>query len=265
MIFIKSIDIQTDKHRNSNKYPFTIPVVRNFSKLEFTSPVTFFVGENGSGKSTLMEAIAVALNAVAVGSDNLRRDASLKDVTELADNMKFSSKGVHRRGFFLRAEDFFGFVKRIKSEIHEYQELEKEFDGKFEGYAKMLTVGMARGQHRALARKYGDNPDAFSHGESFLNLFESRMVPEGLYILDEPEAPLSPQRQLSLLSIMKRMVAQNCQFIIATHSPLLMAFPDAQILHFNEGVITDVDYEDVEHVSLTKSFLKDPERYLRML
>jgi predicted ATPase len=127
------------------------------------------------------------------------------------------------------------------------------------------AIGYIRGQKAALTSRYGENLDANSHGEGFMKLFESRLMPNGLYLLDEPEAALSPIRQLSLLSMMKQMVGQDCQFIIATHSPILMAFPSASILSFDTQPVAEVAYDDLEHVRLTKAFLSDPEAFLRRL
>jgi len=120
-------------------------------------------------------------------------------------------------------------------------------------------------QRRALIERYGEDLDANSHGESFLKLFQARFVPGGLYLLDEPEAPLSPQRQLALLSMLQEMVEQNAQFIIATHSPILMAFPGAAILSFDQHPVREIAWEETEHVSLTRAFLNNPQRFLRHL
>src|SRR5262245_48350818 len=117
----------------------------------------------------------------------------------------------------------------------------------------------------AIKETYGEGLDAYSHGESFLTLFQSRFVPNGLYLLDEPEAPLSPVRQLSFLAAVKDMVEQNGQFIIASHSPILMAFPNAMILSFDEGRIQRIAYEDLPHVTLTRAFLNNPHAYLKHL
>jgi predicted ATPase len=263
MIFLRSINL---KQKNIDEgFPFTLPIFRNFKSVQFESPVVFFVGENGSGKSTLIEAIAYGMNAIAVGSENLETDDSLEHIRSFSSYLRFIKNRSPKKGFFFRSEDFFGFIKRIKREVREFKELESEYEGRFTGYAKLLATGMAKNQHGALRSRYGDDPDAFSHGESFLNLFKSRLVPEGLYILDEPETPLSPQKQLSFLSLLKQMVTKSCQFIIATHSPILMAYPDAQILSFDGPDIKKLTYEEVEHVSLTKSFLNNPDNYLRRL
>src|SRR5205085_10529859 len=145
-------------------------------------------------------------------------------------------------------------------------EMAEEFEREgLKGYGLRLAQGAVRGQRRELARRYGEDADARSHGESFLNLFQSRFVPGGLYLLDEPEAPLSPQRQLALLSMLKEMVNEDAQFIIATHSPILMAFPEAMILSFDVHPIKEVMWEEIEHVSLTRAFLNNPSSFLRHL
>jgi predicted ATPase len=122
-----------------------------------------------------------------------------------------------------------------------------------------------QGQIAAIKNRYGKDLDNYSHGESFLTLFQSRFVPNGLYLLDEPEAALSPTRQLTFISALKQMIQENAQFIIATHSPIILAFPAAAILNFKEGRIEQVQYNQLEHVQLMKEFLNNPESYLRHL
>lgn len=168
---------------------------------------------------------------------------------------------------FFRAEDAFGFTNRLIEEMQDLHREEGEIAGQFRdgSYAQSLAVGVVAGQRRAYANRYGDNPDGYSHGETFLGVLKSRLVPGGLYLLDEPETPLSPGRVLALISLIKAMVEEGCQFIIATHSPILMAFTDAEILLFEGSEITPIDYEETEHVRLTRAFLNDPQRYLRQL
>jgi predicted ATPase len=140
-----------------------------------------------------------------------------------------------------------------------------ETEGRSPTAVGLAKMPLARELHD-MKRQYGEGGlDSYSHGESFLTLFESRFVPNGLYLMDEPEAPLSPIRQLAFISILKRMVEQNAQFIIATHSPIIMAFPNAAILSFDSARIQPVKYDDLEHVTLTKAFLNNPEAYLRRL
>ena len=265
MIHLRSIDIKTAARRRDG-FPFATPLIRQFKRIDFISPVTFLVGENGSGKSTLLEAMAVGIDAIAVGGEDLQRDDTLAQVKLLARELKFvwHRKKTHR-GFFLRAEDFFNFSRRMHSKVLELDEMTKEFESELTGYGLTLAKGVVSGQRRAIVEKYGENLDANSHGEGFLRLFQERFVPGGLYLLDEPEAPLSPQRQLGFLSILKEMVQLDAQFIIATHSPIIMAFPEAKILSFDSYPPRSVAYDEIEHVSLTRSFLNNPQRYLRSL
>jgi predicted ATPase len=249
----------------STQFPFMLPLFKHFSGLEFSSQVTFFVGENGTGKSTLLESIALGMKIIPIASQKMNDDISLIGPRRLADSLRFVKNQNQHRGFFLRAEDFFGFIKKVDKEMMELKELESEYEEKFTGYAQMLAMGSVRGQRKAFESNYGENPHASSHGESFLNLFESRFVPNGLYLLDEPETPLSPLRQLSLLSMIKRMVDDGCQFIIATHSPILMAYPEAQIISFDDNQISQITFDEVEHVNLTRNFLNNPDNYLRRL
>lgn len=249
-------------------FPFSLPLIRNLPEMVFEAPVTFFVGENGSGKSTLLEAIAVGMKSVAIGSHDLARDPTLAPARSLADAMVFSRKRRAKRTMFFRAEDAFGFTNRVTREMGELRSLEQEFSEKFEdgSYGQKLAMGTARGQRAGLAARYGEDPDARSHGESFLDLLLERVKPGGLYFLDEPETPLSPARILGLIALIKDRVADDCQFVIATHSPILMAFPGADIRLFSpDGTIRPAAWDEVEHVSLTKAFLNDPENFLRRL
>lgn len=251
-----------------HEYPFSVPAVRETTELRFASDVTFFVGENGSGKSTLLEALAVKCRLPAVGSDDLARDETLRHARRLAKAMTLTWDHRALRGFFLRAEDFFGFTRRIAMEREGFKRRLEEIDEEYRdrsAHAKTLAQGPLRGSLGALERSYGADLDANSHGESFLKLFQARFAPDGLYLLDEPEAPLSPTSQLALLAMMQEMVAQGGQFIIATHSPILLAFPGATIWSFDEGPPRTVPYGELEHVRVTRDFLTDPERFLRHL
>ncbi len=157
MIFLSSI---YKKPKDvDGQFPFTLPIFQNFDSIHFKSPVVFFVGENGSGKSTLIEAIAYGMNAVAVGSENLETDDSLQHIRSFSSYLRFVKNRRHRRGFFFRAEDFFGFIKRVKTEVKEFKELESEYEGRFTGYGKLLATGMANNQHSALRSRYGDDED----------------------------------------------------------------------------------------------------------
>lgn len=264
MNFLRAVE-QRQVGEIPDTFPFDLPVIESLERLEFDSPVTFFVGENGSGKSTLMEALAAGLSVPAIGSAEISQDATLQHARHLAAQFRFIKSRKPKHSFFFRAEDAFGFTKRIQQNLDELDQLNSHFEETLSGYGRMLATGMAKSQRQALSNRYGEDPDALSHGEWFLNILRSRLIPKGLYLLDEPETPLSPIHQLSLLSILKEMVAESCQFIIATHSPILMAFEEATILNFDATPVAAIDWQDVEHVSLTKAFLNNPESYLRHL
>ncbi|HUQ45011.1 MAG TPA: AAA family ATPase [Gemmatimonadaceae bacterium] len=251
-----------------SRFPFTVPVIRTLDRMRFASPVTFFVGENGSGKSTLLEGIAAAARLPAIGSADLDADATLGAQRELARALTLVWSRRTPRGFFLRAEDFFGFAKRLSATRSEFMEriaqLEVEYAER-SAWAKGLAMGPAQASLADMERRYGVDLDANSHGQSFLRLFRSRFVPDGLYLLDEPEAPLSPQSQLALMTMMQDMLAEGAQFVIATHSPILLAYPGATIYSFDRAPAQVVPYAEVDHVVLTREFLNAPERYIRAL
>jgi predicted ATPase len=249
-------------------YPYTVPIIKNLTTIDFSTQVTFFVGENGCGKSTFLEAIACAAGSTTVGSESVRTDKSLAAVRLLIKDFRLAWSKKTNRGFFLRSEDFFGFAKKMVSTREELQknldEVEKEYVNRSitaQQYARSPYLN----ELGAMKQKYGGDLEARSHGESYLTLFEARFMPGGLYLLDEPETPLSPLRQLSFLIMLKKMVAQNAQFIIATHSPIIMAFPGAVIYNFDGEKIEQINYADVEHVRITRTFLENPERYLKYL
>ncbi len=237
-------------------------------RLDLSARVTCFVGENGSGKSTLLEGIAAAASLPTVGATEVTRDGTLEAQRRLAAALRLTwSKRTHR-GFFLRAEDFFGFQRRLASEREEFEQRLLELDEQYQdrsAVAKGLAAGPVRASLSDMERRYGRDPDARSHGQAFLNLFQGRFVPGGLYLLDEPEAPLSPQNQLGLLAILLDLIERDAQFIIATHSPMLLAFPGASIYSFDRVPIEPVAYDDLDHVALTRAFLNDPETFLRRL
>lgn len=254
----------------AGKYPFNVPVLRELDELAFTAPVTFFVGENGSGKSTLLEAIGIAARLPTVGSANAQKDPSLAAVRQLADRLRlvWNAGAKRKRGFFLRAEDFFGYVRRLaqtRADLErDLERTRQEYKDRSEFAQGLARMPLVRELH-AMRDQYGRDLNNYSHGESFIELFQSRLIPGGLYVLDEPEVPLSPTRQLGLLSLMKQVVAEQSQFIIATHSPILMAYPGAEILSFDKQPPRPVAYNDLEHVTLTRMFLNNPDQFLQHL
>lgn len=251
-----------------DRFPYNVPVIQNLDELAFHSPVTFLVGENGSGKSTFLEALACAAGSITVGAESVSRDQTLEKMRQLARYLKLVWSKRTRRGFFMRSEDFFGYARRMdqtRAEMEAYlDEVERDYKDRSEtarAYARMPYEGELGG----IQQRYGEGVDARSHGESYLALFQARFVPGGLYLLDEPEAPLSPKRQLAFLVMLQTMVERQAQFIIATHSPIILGFPGASILSCDTGRLEPAEYESLEHVYLTRDFLIHRGMYMRNL
>ncbi len=264
MIFLRAVCRKTSEAL-PERFPFSLRILKDLH-LDFSSPVTFFVGENGTGKSTLLEAVAWATGLPVVGGEPMKNDATLRHAGDLAAALRLVwSKRTHR-GFFLRAEDFFRFCRSLQGLAAKMDESAAEFEKQLTGYGLSLARGAVLGQKAEITKRYGDALDGRSHGESFFRLFHERFAPSGLYLLDEPETPLSPQRQLALLSMLKMMAdEQDAQFLIATHSPLLMAYPGAVIYCFDNGAARPAAYDELECVNLTRRFLADPGQFLRRL
>jgi predicted ATPase len=268
MIHLRSIRFEVSQQRNPDHFPFNLPVLNQLDELDVNAPVTIFVGENGSGKSTLMEALACKLNIIVAGSESGETDPSLNEVRPLSKCLSLAWNQQTRKGFFLRAEDYFGYVKQLhQMRVDLEADLEQaQHDLKDRSpAAKMYGQGPYRKELNGLKTRNDGDLDQRSHGESFLDFFHARVLPDGLYLLDEPEAALSPMRQLSLISLIKAMSEQGAQFIIATHSPILLAIPDAVLLSFDHNPIQPIEYDELEHVRLMRSFLDTPEQYLRHL
>jgi len=263
---LRTIELRKIPDAAADRFPYTVPVIQTLPVLRVDRAVTFLVGENGSGKSTLLEGIAAAAGLPTVGSVDVKRDDTLDAQRWLGKSLKLTWERRAFRGFFLRAEDFFGFTKALARERAEMlarlAEIDVEFadrSAKAKGLARLPAVSSLK----AMEQRYGVNLDANSHGQSFLKLFQSRFVPGGLYLLDEPEAPLSPQSQLALMAMIGDMVAQDSQFIIATHSPILLGLPCAVIYSCARVPVEVVPFGELDHVVITRDFLNAPERFLR--
>ena len=243
------------------EFPFSVPAIRSLRSLDLDAPVTLFVGENGSGKSTLLEAIAAAADLPVVGSANVWSDPTLTAQRELAKALKLTWHKRSNYGFYLRAEDFFGYLKQ---KARDDARIARE-KATFGLPPRMVPQDEATHHDEVAAAEFLARYDARSHGESFLDLFKQRIDGTGLYLMDEPEAPLSPQRQLALLALMGDAVREGAQFIVATHSPILLAYPGARIYSFDDPPIRPVRFDELEHVTLTRDFLAAPQRFLRAL
>lgn len=239
--YIRSVELNRSKIQSFSKYPFNLPAIRSLTELKLHPNVTFIVGENGTGKSTILEAIAVAYGFNPEGGTKNFSFSTMSTHSDLYGYVKLV-KGVKkpRDGFFLRAESLYNVATNI-------DELDKE------------------GIEPKIINSYGGRSlHEQSHGESFLAIFMNRFRGKGIYILDEPEAALSPSRQMAMISRMHQLVGMESQFIIATHSPIIMAYPNAIIYEIKES-IQMVRYEATEHYQVMKGFLNNTEKMLGLL
>lgn len=242
-LYVKKIFLS--KEIPSGNYLKRLPVISNLKKiggLELTKSVTIFVGENGVGKSTLIEGLAVAMGFNAEGG-SVNFSFSTKESHSNLHEYITVSRGWRKQkdGFFLRAESFYNVASNID-----------DLDNGSGGLPIILSYG-------------GVSLHEQSHGESFMALVENRFSGNGLYILDEPEAALSPMRLMELICYIKKLVDNNSQFIISTHSPILMTFPDAEVIEITQEEIKSVDYKETEHFLITKRFMDSPEQMIKNL
>jgi predicted ATPase len=241
--YVREVKLRRERVSSFDQYPFSLPAVRNLHTLPLHPAVTFIVGENGSGKSTLLEAIAVAWGFNPEGGTRNFQFQTRGSHSNLHEYLLLV-KGVKRPkdGFFLRAESFFNLgtdIERMDAEIADAPLIIDSYGG------------------RSLHEQ--------SHGESFFALMVNRFGGHGFYVLDEPEAALSPSRQLAMIARMHQLVQARSQFIVATHSPILMAYPDAWLYQITPEGMARIEYQQTEHYIVAKKFLNDPERQLRAL
>jgi predicted ATPase len=243
--YLLHLEVLRDRIADAERYPFNLPAVRALSVLPFHPQVTFLVGENGAGKSTLLEAIAVASGLNAEGGSVNFTFATRASHSPLGECIRLAKALARPRdSYFLRAETFYNVATEI-------ERLDQGPEG--EGGLPIIDAYGGTSLHEQ------------SHGESFFALFKNRFRDNGLYLLDEPEAALSPTRQVEFLVLMHDSIRRGCQFVIATHSPIIMAYPDARIHLLDRQGIRDVAYTDTEHYQVTRRFLSNPKRALETL
>jgi predicted ATPase len=262
MAFIRSFSIDTDWQ---HPFPFNIPAVRFARDIKLSEAVTIFVGDNGTGKSTLLESLACALNVPLIGGF-MSDSKSFEAARILKPFLTLNWRRETAKGFFFRAEDFSHFVDSVERERMKLSMELGDLKGKVDdSIIERLSDSMNRSLHQT-QQLYGSDLQAFSHGEAYLTILHARIADKGIYLLDEPEAALSPLKQLSLIAFILEVLKKgNAQFIIATHSPILMGIPDATIYQIVEGGMETVTYKETDHYQITRRFLNDPESYLRHL
>ncbi|EJO5347740.1 AAA family ATPase [Clostridium botulinum] len=237
--YLRDVELCREKIESFSEYPYCLPAIKDLYRIDFHPKVTYIVGENGTGKSTILEAIAIACGFNPEGGTRNFNFSTRDTHSDLYKNLKLV-RGVRRSqdGFFLRAESFYNVATNI-------EEVEAGAGDPFASYG-------------------GVSLHSQSHGESFLSVIRNRFTGNGLYILDEPEGALSPSRQMSMLVIMHELIKRNSQFIITTHSPIIMSYPDSIIYEIRDG-IKKVTYKDTEHYKITRDFLDRPEKMLKIL
>ena len=255
-------EIRRIRKTSEDRYPFNPDVIQNFDSLTLNAPVTIIAGENGSGKTTLLEGIAAAAGSILISGEHMEMDRSLSPAFELADELKLIWAVKTGNGFFFRASDFITYTRSVANIREEARSTMVEIRKRNPNSLEALPYARTYYELRNL---YGEGLEKRSHGESFLDLFQARFRPGGFYILDEPESPLSPNSQLTLLAMLHDMVAEGARFLISTHSPILMAYPGAELYEIQDGELVQVTFDEIRHVSMTKDFLNDPTRYLRHL
>jgi predicted ATPase len=262
MLYLSTVNISTER---KHPFPYDIPAIKYAKNLDFSNQINFLVGENGSGKSTLLEAIACKLQLPHMDGRSYAKN-SFDAAKTLLPYLELTWQIERSVGFFFRAEDFGDYlnsVHRVGTEI------ENQMGDLGDNVPKYIIYQMKESsnyQLRQMRRNFGQELNSFSHGEAYLHIMNEMIKTRGIHLLDEPEAALSPAKQLTLITfINNHLKTHNSQFIIATHLPMLLAFPGATIFEITENSMEKTALENTEHYTVTKSFLNNPEAYLRHL
>lgn len=262
MPYLHSFVLETDR---SGHFPFDIPEVKFAKSIPFPTPVTFFIGDNGTGKSTLLEVLAYRLQLPHMDGSGYGKK-SFDAAKALLPYLRLQWDIERSVGFFFRAEDFGDLLNSIDRNDTRLHAQLKDLEGEVPDDIIQQMKDSANYQMFHVRQNYGQDLQSFSHGEAYLQIIYEKIKRRGIFLLDEPEAALSPSRQLSLIYYIHEHLQQNMsQFIIATHSPIVMAFPGATLYEITGKGMRQVALEDTEHYSLTKTFLNDPQAYLRFL
>lgn len=258
MIYLERLE----RRRCGSSYPWTTDVLQMNPAFSFEEPVTLLCGDNGCGKTTLIELIAAKLRAERISTDAALSDGQ-RSILHAADGWKSVLKAKPHHCFLFTAEGFTRYIDYVSAEKRFAQEELDALDGKYgSDYARQLAAQPFAGTLAALEGMYDRPLDRQSHGQGFLDFFRSRLRPNGLYLLDEPEAALSYTNQLALIYLMQEAVSRNSQFIVATHSPILMAYPGAALYEMQSGSLTRKTYREMDSIRFLRRFLNDPDSLL---
>ncbi len=262
MPYLSSLSITTER---TKPFPFDVPAVQYAKNVQMKTPVNFIIGDNGTGKSTLLETLGYRLQLPHIDGSNYNKKG-FDAAKALVPFLELDWAIERSVGFFFRAEDFGDFINSVdRHDAKLYNDLE-ELKGEVPDHIINEMKQSANYQLHHMRRDYGQELQAFSHGEAYLQIMQEKINQRGIYLLDEPEAALSPSKQLSLIYFIHEHLQNHMsQFIIVTHSPILMAYPNATLYEVTEKSMEQVALEDVEHYSVTKSFLNNPQAYLRFL
>jgi predicted ATPase len=262
MPYIKSLHINTIK---TKPFPFNVPAIKFAKHVDLSNPINFIIGDNGTGKSTLIESIAFRLQLPHIDGSEYSK-SSFESSIQLASFLELEFNIDRPIGFFFRAEDFGDYMNSIDRRDEVLNKQLKELDGEVPDHIIKEMKENANYQIYHMRLNYGQELTNMSHGEAYMQIIQEKIKGKGIYILDEPEAALSPAKQLSLIyQIQEHLKTNQSQFIIATHSPILMSMPNATIYEISEEAMLKTALEDTEHYSITKNFLNNPEMFLRHL
>lgn len=260
MPYLQTFSINTTKKA---PFPFNIPAVQFAKNISLGNAVTILAGDNGSGKSTLLEALAMYIKLPLIGGQ-IRLKDGFEAAGLLQPYVELNWKKQTGKGFFFRAEDFSDFINAVENERNKIAADLSDLQGVVDDSIIRQMSDTANYVLHKMRKDYGDNMQAFSHGEAYLQILQTRITGKGIYLLDEPEAALSPLKQLALMAFILQVLKEdNSQFIIATHSPILMGIPGACIYEIRETGLQKTDYKDTDHYRITKTFLDNPDFYLR--
>lgn len=253
----------TLKSNNGSKYPYHLPLFSEGFELDVYAPVTIIIGENGSGKSSLLKVIQSKLGLVCINAN-----ASDSNIAIDASHLTIHSEIGVIKGFYFESKTFVRYVDFVNQEIldakKEIERIDKEYKDKSD-YAKMMAKSPYHKTIGELNAMYDKDLSLQSHGESYLDFFKSRVKDNGIYLLDEPETPLSIQNQLTLFTMIMDAIKRGCQFIIATHSPILAALPEAIIYEIKANRFVKTSYENIESINLLKEFLNHKDHFIHHL